>query len=375
MQTVELADEDSHAWQAAVSALRTHLPNLLQVRALCTASTPAAHARAEDLLHFARTFVSESVRREGVRHLQQKAGQNEAMGYLTSRLLSCLQESDILATLAEYLPPMGVRSCRVAFYIPRSKEDPLGESVFPATREEERGVHFPTREFPPQGHYPPGEPLNLAILPLCFQDEKLGYVAFDAGNLDPLAMIVQQLSIAVKNARLHAEVISLSLTDALSGISNRRYFDLIMEKEVERSQRYRRDLSVILIDVDLFKRYNDDFGHQAGDEALKEVARCIDRGTRRDLDVVSRYGGDEFAVILPETNVEGARIVAERIRGEVAGSTASLRPLSVSLGVGSHCGSLPSAKILLDRADQALYRVKQSGGNRVEVSANKEGTD
>jgi diguanylate cyclase (GGDEF)-like protein len=268
---------------------------------------------------------------------------------------------------------MGIRSCRVAFFIPRSPEDPLGESVFPATREDQRGVHFATREFPPQGHYLPGELLNLAILPLCFQNEKLGYVAFDAGNLDPLAMIVRQLSVAVKNARLHAEVRSLSLTDALTGISNRRYFDLIMEKEVERSQRYRRDLSVILIDIDLFKGYNDDFGHMAGDEAIREVARCIRKGIRRDLDVVSRYGGDEFAVILSETNVEGARLVAERIRGEVAGGSAFLRPLSISLGVAWHCGPLPSAKSLLDRADRALYLVKQSGGNRVAVGAGKEG--
>jgi diguanylate cyclase (GGDEF)-like protein len=313
------------------------------------------------------------VRREGVRHLLQKASQNEAMGNLTSRLLSCLKESDILATLAEYLPPMRISSCRVAFYVPQGTEDPLGESVFPAMRDDEKGVQFPTREFPPPGHYPAGEPLNLAVLPLCFQNERLGFAAFDAGNLEPLAMIVRQLAVAVKNARLHAEVRSLSLTDALSGIANRRYFDLIMEKEVERSKRYRRDLSVILIDIDLFKGYNDDYGHSAGDEAIKEAARCIRRGTRRELDVVSRYGGDEFAVVLPETNVEGARVVAERIRGEVAGSGAFLRPLSVSLGVASHSGPLVSAKTLLDRADQALYRVKQSGRNRVEVRASEEG--
>ena len=171
----------------------------------------------------------------------------------------------------------------------------------------------------------------------------------------------------MKRARLHAEVRSLSLTDALSGISNRRYFDLIMEKEIERSRRYNRDLSVILIDIDMFKSYNDDFGHLAGDDAIKEVARCIDTGIR-ELDVASRFGGEEFAVILPETSAAGALLVAERIRGVVTGSGAFRRPLSISLGVASHQGSLDSAAILLEEADRALYRAKQAGRNRVEVN-------
>jgi diguanylate cyclase (GGDEF)-like protein len=213
-----------------------------------------------------------------------------------------------------------------------------------------------------------GEPPTLAILPLCFQNEKLGYAAFDAENLHPLAMIARQISAAVKNARLHAEVRSLSLTDALTGLANRRYFDLIMEKEVERSQRYRRDLSVILIDVDLFKEYNDEFGHPAGDDALKDVARCLREVTRRDVDIVARWGGDEFTVILPETDVRGARVVATRIQGSVAACSALQRSLTLSIGVASHTGPLPSAKSLLDRADKALYRVKMSGRNGVETS-------
>jgi diguanylate cyclase (GGDEF)-like protein len=367
MQAIELADEDSHSWQAALSALREHLPDMLQAHTLRGASTPAAHVHAEDLLHFARTLLSESVRRQGVRHLMQKAGQNDAMGHLTSRFLSCLDEGEILAVLEESLPPMGINGCRVAFFVPGSAEGGTGQSCFPALHDSGGAASFATRDFPPPGLYPPAEPLALALLPLNYQDEKLGFVAFDAANLDPLAMVARQVSAAVKRARLHAEVRSLSLTDALTGIANRRYFDLIMDKEVERSKRYRRDLSVILIDIDLFKSYNDEFGHLAGDEAIKEVARRIDTGIR-ELDVASRFGGEEFAVILPETGAAGALVVAERIRGGIAGSDAFRRPLSISLGVACHQGPLDSAKLLLDEADRALYRAKRAGRNRVEVN-------
>jgi diguanylate cyclase (GGDEF)-like protein len=290
------------------------------------------------------------------------------MGRLTSRLLSSLEEQDILATLDECLPPMRIRSWFVGFFEPSDREDPFGTCVAAATHGDDTPLRFTTREFPPPGLYPSKEPLSLAVLPLCFQDEQLGFVALDAGNLEPLAMVVRQLSGAVKSARLHAEVRSLSLHDALTGIANRRYFDIILQKEVERSQRYRRNLGVILIDVDLFKSYNDEYGHLAGDEALKEMARCIDNATRRDADVASRVGGEEFAVILPETDTEGARVVAERIRADVARSTAFLRPMSVSLGVASRCGPFPSARSLVEDADKALYAAKGGGRNRVEVS-------
>jgi diguanylate cyclase (GGDEF)-like protein len=367
MQAIELADEDSHVWQAALSALRAHLPDLLQVNALRGGSSAAGHAHAEDLLHYARTLLSDSVRRQGVRHLLLRAGQNDLMGRLTSRLLSAMDEREVLSILEEFVPSMGISGCTVAFFDPRSTGAGACDSVFPASTEGGKPVPFTAREFPPPGVYPPGEPLALALLPLGYQEDKLGFVAFDAANLDPLAMIASQVSAAVKRARLHAEVRSLSLTDALSGISNRRYFDLIMEREIERSRRFNRDLSVIFIDVDLFKSYNDTFGHIAGDEAIKEIARCIDAGIR-ELDVASRFGGEEFAVILPETNAAGALLVAERIRGRVAGSDAFRRPLSISLGVVSHHGPIDSAAMLLDEADRALYRAKQAGRNRVEVA-------
>ena len=178
MQTVELADEDSHAWQTALSALRAHLPELLKVRALVGGSTPAAHARAEDLLHFARTLLSESVRRQGVRRLMQKADQNDAMGRLTSRLLSALDEKEILSIVEESVQPMGIGACTVAFFDPRNAADGAGDSILPDSTDGWKPVRFAAREFPPPGLYSPDEPLDLALLPLGYQEENLGFHRF-----------------------------------------------------------------------------------------------------------------------------------------------------------------------------------------------------
>src|SRR6185295_5622131 len=115
--------------------------------------------------------------------------------------------------------------------------------------------HFPSREFPPPGFYPSDELLNLALVPLVFQEEALGYVAFDASNLGPCAIIARQLAATFKASRLHAQVAELSLIDALTGIYNRRYFDIFLANEVDRSRRFSHRLGIMLIDIDYFKEY------------------------------------------------------------------------------------------------------------------------
>jgi diguanylate cyclase (GGDEF)-like protein len=124
---------------------------------------------------------------------------------------------------------------------------------------------------------------------------------------------------------------------------------------------------VVMIDIDRFKEYNDLFGHPAGDEALRAVARAISCGARRGLDVVTRFGGDEFAVILPETDYDGARIVAENIHGQVRAETRLLRPLTISLGIASLHGEHLRARELVGQADRALYQAKHQGGNRAAI--------
>jgi diguanylate cyclase (GGDEF)-like protein len=288
------------------------------------------------------------------------------MGLLTARLISSSDEDQVYGALREDLPRIGVRSCNVVFFEPQG-EDPVAGSVLRPLEQDAPVRRFETRRFPPPGIYAEEEPFSLALLPLFYQDEKLGYVAFDGGNLDPLATLVRQLSSSIKNAQLHAQVLELSLTDGLTNVHNRRYFEIMLQKETERSRRYKRDLAVIMIDIDRFKGYNDAFGHPAGDVALKEVARCIEQAARRGLDVVTRYGGEEFAIILPETDSGGAQVVAENIRQRIETNGLFLQPTTVSLGIASLQGEMIQSQELVDRADRALYQAKIQGRNRTVV--------
>jgi diguanylate cyclase (GGDEF)-like protein len=288
------------------------------------------------------------------------------MGLLTARLIFSSDENQVYKTLREDLPSVNVRSCHVVFLEPRG-EDPAAVSVLHPLEQDAPEMRFETRRFPPPGMYPEGEAFSLALLPLFYQWENLGYVAFDGNNLDPLATLVRLLASSIKNVQLHATVRELSLTDALTEVHNRRYFEIMLQKETERSQRYQRDLSVIMIDIDHFKQYNDAFGHPAGDDALREIAQEIAQGARRGLDVVSRYGGEEFAIILPETDSEGARIVAEKIREEIAACQSFRKPITVSLGIAVMQSGQLHPQLLVDQADRALYQAKRQGRNRTVV--------
>ncbi|MGD0174886.1 MAG: GGDEF domain-containing protein [Anaerolineales bacterium] len=361
LQRIERNDDDAHSWQAAISVLR------LGTRGIrVDAARSVGGNRGEDLLHQARTLLSESTRRRYMRLQLLQIYHDEAMGRLTARLLSSLDEDQIHGTLAEDLPKVGVRSAQVVFFEKRD-DDPVAGSVICAPDRKMSPLRFESRHFPPSGLYPENEPLNLALLPLSFQEESLGYVAFDGEDLEPLAMVVVQLASAIKGAQLHNKVRELSLTDDLTDVYNRRYFEILLQKEMDRSQRYNRDLALVMIDIDRFKEYNDLFGHPAGDEALRVVARCISDGARRGLDVVTRYSGEEFAVILPETDREGARIVAENIHGQLRAETHFLRKLTVSLGIASLRGDQLRSQELVSQADRALYQAKHQGRDRYAV--------
>ncbi len=164
----------------------------------------------------------------------------------------------------------------------------------------------------------------------------------------------------------------LSNTDALTSLANRRALMDALEKEFQRSTRTGQNLSLIMADIDHFKQINDTYGHQQGDVVLKVVAGVV-RNQLRDYDIAARFGGEEFAVILPATDLSGALLVAERIREAVDGIKlgGSMNPLclTISLGVSSRPGSeIVSVDTLIREADDALYRAKHAGRNRVESS-------
>jgi diguanylate cyclase (GGDEF)-like protein len=154
-----------------------------------------------------------------------------------------------------------------------------------------------------------------------------------------------------------------STTDGLTGVKNRRAFDHALHEEFARASREKTSVSLLLVDIDKFKPYNDEFGHLAGDEALREVARIL-AVHARPFDVVARYGGEEFAVVLPHTGVEESVIVGERLRRAIETAPWSKRAITVSVGA-STTGSELDSTALLAQADQALYQIKQRGGNQI----------
>ncbi len=172
-----------------------------------------------------------------------------------------------------------------------------------------------------------------------------------------------QIGIVIENATLYKETRKLSLNDPLTGLANRRLMGMVFEKAFMTAKRYKSPLSVIMLDIDHFKKYNDTYGHTKGDKLLVTLANIILKELRQ-IDLVVRYGGEEFLLILPETGVERAQDVAERIRRTVEAKT----EVSVSLGISSYCEEIKKKEELIDKADEAMYRAKQKGRNQVEVS-------
>ena len=189
-----------------------------------------------------------------------------------------------------------------------------------------------------------------------------------------LTSFAGQVAVAVENARLHGQVKSLALTDGLTGLANRRAFDYALESEVARVVRYGPPLSLIIIDIDSFKQYNDTWGHPAGDARLRAIADLL-RANVRNPDIAARYGGEEFALLLPFTDKPGAMLLAERLRyaaeaNSPRGVTAngSTSGYTLSIGVASFPEDGITSSQLLFSADNAELMAKRLGKNRVEAA-------
>jgi diguanylate cyclase (GGDEF)-like protein len=184
-----------------------------------------------------------------------------------------------------------------------------------------------------------------------------------------LSMLALQAAESLVRTQLYERTERLATTDGLTGLANRRAFNQALQTRLREAQRYKRPLS--LLDVDHFKKVNDAHGHPAGDAVLKGVAALAQKQAR-ETDVVARYGGEEMALVLPETDAKGALVIAERIRAAVhAAQHATERgpvKVSISIGVATWPGGGESPEELLEAADRALYRAKQGGRNRVEVA-------
>ncbi|MBI5193390.1 MAG: diguanylate cyclase [Nitrospirae bacterium] len=184
-------------------------------------------------------------------------------------------------------------------------------------------------------------------------------------SIETLMSIGGQIGVAIENSRLYEETKALALHDSLTGLANRRYMEIFLERGFNEARRYNRMFSVILLDIDYFKKYNDEYGHPAGDVLLARIAKIISEGVR-DVDLAARYGGEEFIVLLPEVDYSQVHVVAERLRMSVAGNS----NVTISLGVSSYTPEMQAKEELISVADTALYQAKQKGRNRVELGNN-----
>lgn len=232
-------------------------------------------------------------------------------------------------------------------------KDPLFKS-FDTTSEFERTIH------------------NLISVPLKIKDRVTGVInGVNKLNSEPfteedqrlLEALAQQAAMAVEHARLY----ELAITDGLTKLFIHRYFQARLEEEMVRAKRYHTACSLILFDIDHFKKFNDTYGHQQGDVVLIEVAKLVKFTVRETVDIPARYGGEEFAIILPETDAKGALLVAERLRKTIEafdfpGQEQALK-VTISLGVATFPDHASVKSVLIKKADVALYECKERGRN------------
>lgn len=223
----------------------------------------------------------------------------------------------------------------------------------------------------------PERPYSSAQIPLTAQKKIIGMLALfqyqspafvrDAGTI--LALVQNQVTIVIDNARLYEAARQLAITDGLTRIYNHRFFQELFEKEYKRSDRYNTIFSLIMLDIDHFKKVNDTYGHLCGDEILKGLAVLI-KSCLRSMDIVARYGGEEFAVLLPETNGPEAYQTAERIRRAVEETTFMGTDQGLKVTVSQGVATYPSEGVqerqdIIAKADGALYEAKETGRNKV----------
>lgn len=197
---------------------------------------------------------------------------------------------------------------------------------------------------------------------------------FDDVDLSLLELIGPQIAVALERADWQERATQfqlMSITDPLTGLLNRRYLEERLTEELNRSHRYNYSMSCLMIDIDDFKNYNDQNGHQAGDVALKITAHAL-KATLRSADVACRYGGEEFCILLPQTTLSEAGVIAERMRQRVTdtdypyGKSQPLGTVSISIGVSTFAKHIDTSESVIAAADRALYSAKRLGKNRVE---------
>jgi len=324
--------------------------------------------------------------------LQEQAGREIAVNRIATAIRESLELGAILQkTVTEVGAALNVGRCALRVE-GRTKAEPLNYLYF-ATPEQEamlRGKDVSneldqissqlsktrtvfTRDASDSFELAPTQ-FPLAVIPLIFQDRFVGALEVVDDNASRtwqdneillLRTVANQVAVAINHADLYAQMQQQALTDALTGCYNRRSFEMQLDRELQLATRLGQPLALLMLDLDRFKQLNDTVGHDAGDNALRLLAECF-RQELRAVDTAARFGGDEFALILPGADPDGALIVAERVRSKIELILIpGFGPLSVSLGIATYPLQGNARTELVQHADAALYSAKRAGRNRV----------
>ncbi|MDZ7266780.1 MAG: sensor domain-containing diguanylate cyclase [candidate division KSB1 bacterium] len=260
------------------------------------------------------------------------------------------------------------------------------DNIFGLVMHRRRLIHLPDLNTAAAIDYHPGHRHRrgafLALPLLGTTHQPLGVLSlyrskpasFATREIELLQKIANQTGQVIEKIHVYHETRELSITDELTGAFNRRYFNQRYETEFMRALRYNRPLSVIMLDIDHFKKFNDTHGHLLGDKVLKMVAQVLE-GSLRKADLLARYGGEEFVIVLPEINKEKGRKVAEKLRRAIErtifpkAETQPLGQITISLGLASFPEDTEEGHVLLALADEALYQAKFLGRNQVGVTS------
>lgn len=228
------------------------------------------------------------------------------------------------------------------------------------------------------------EKFPVAVVPLIFHERFMGALQVTAGDptrvwqeneLLLLRTVADQVTVAINHAHLFAQIQQQALTDALTGCHNRRSFEMELDRDLAIATRLHQPVSLLMLDLDRFKQLNDSSGHEAGDSALRMMAECFNQEMRK-VDSASRFGGDEFALILPHAYADGALLVAERVRASIEQiEIQGYGNLSASIGIASFPEHAATRSELVAAADKALYAAKRGGRNRVCIAEKPDDED
>ena len=211
---------------------------------------------------------------------------------------------------------------------------------------------------------------SIACIPMIVYSDVVGVInvtnkkkgkEFTDEDVEMLKAVADQAAVAVNKAQLW----DMAVTDSLTGLYVRRYFMVKLQEEIHRAERYGKRLTVIMADLDRFKKINDTYGHDAGDRALKTISKFLQKNIR-DVDAIARYGGEEFVMLIPDADKEAAYCLAQRLRAELAKvELEDLPPITISLGIATYPSDSTDIEELIKKADAAMYEAKQKGRNRV----------